>query len=65
MNDYYSGYYWGTNPYDSSELESRITDIDLRNKVNKKIRTMDKARIVDMTISVKYAIVTLKGTVIL
>jgi hypothetical protein len=64
MNDYYSGYYWGMNPYDSLGLQGRMTDIDLRKKVVKKIMIMtDKIRIKNMTISVKYAIVTLGGTV--
>jgi osmotically-inducible protein OsmY len=53
----------GRNPYDSSGLQGRITDIDLRNRVIERIRTIDKITIKGMTISVKYAIVTLKGTV--
>jgi osmotically-inducible protein OsmY len=62
MSDYYSGYYWGLNPYDSSDLDGRITDIELRNKVITRIRMIDKARR-DLTISVKDAVVTLRGTV--
>jgi osmotically-inducible protein OsmY len=63
MSNHYSGYYWGMNPYDSSDLQGRIADVDLESKVSTRIRTMNKDRIKDMTISVKNAIVTLKGTV--
>jgi hypothetical protein len=63
MSDYYSGYYWGTNPYDSSDLNGRMTDIDLRNKVIGRIEMNDRIRIKGVTVSVKYAIVTVRGTV--
>jgi osmotically-inducible protein OsmY len=63
MSDYYCGYYWGTNPYDSSGLQGRITDNELRNKVIERINAIGKIRIKGMTISVKYAVVTLKGAV--
>jgi osmotically-inducible protein OsmY len=63
MSNYYSGYYWGLNPYDSSDLEGRVSDIELRNEMIARIRTMDKARTMNMTILVKDAIVTLRGTV--
>jgi hypothetical protein len=51
MSDYYSGYYWGNNPYDSSDLKGRITDIELTNRAVERIRTMDKIRINNLKIS--------------
>ena len=63
MSDYYSGYYWGTNPYSSSGLRGKITDVELRDKIIKRINTINKIEIYDMKISVKYGIVTLNGTV--
>jgi osmotically-inducible protein OsmY len=63
MSDYYSGYYWGINPFDSSDLQGRIIDTDLKNKVIERIRKIDKIRIKSMMVSVNYTIVTLGGTV--
>ena len=63
MSDYYSGYYWGTNPYSSSGLEGKITDVELRDKIIKRMNTIHKIEIYDMKISVKYGIVTLNGSV--
>jgi hypothetical protein len=31
--DYYAGYYWGRNPYDSEYLSTEKTDDELKNKV--------------------------------
>ena len=37
--DYYSGYYWGNEPYDSSEIvDRRKSDDELKNKVNENLR---------------------------
>ena len=33
--DYYAGYYWGNNPYDSNELAGRINDKELKNRILK------------------------------
>jgi osmotically-inducible protein OsmY len=33
--DYYAGYYWGNNPYDSNELAGRINDEELKNRLLK------------------------------
>lgn len=54
MSDYYSGYYWGTNPYSSSDLEGKITDVELRDKVIERINTISKIRIHELEISVRY-----------
>jgi osmotically-inducible protein OsmY len=63
MSDYYSGYYWGTNPYSSSDLKGKIADVELRDKVIEKINTMDKIKIRDIEISVKEGIIILNGSV--
>jgi hypothetical protein len=31
--DYYAGYYWGNNPYDSNELAGRINDEELKSSI--------------------------------
>jgi hypothetical protein len=31
--DYYAGYYWGNNAYDSNELAGRINDEELKNRI--------------------------------
>lgn len=33
--DYYAGYYWGNNPYDSNELAGRMNDEELKGKILK------------------------------
>jgi osmotically-inducible protein OsmY len=33
--DYYAGYYWGNNPYDSNELAGRINDKELKSNILK------------------------------
>jgi hypothetical protein len=63
LSDYYSGYYWGTNPYNSSGLKGKITDVELRDKVIERINTMDKIENYDTEISVKDGIVILNGSV--
>lgn len=63
MGDYYSGYYWGMNPYSSSDIPGKITDVELRNKIIERINTIDKIGISDIEISVVYGIVTLNGSV--
>jgi osmotically-inducible protein OsmY len=63
LSDYYSGYYWGTNPYSSSGLEGKITDAELRNKVIERINAVHEIEAYDIKISAKYGIVTLNGSV--
>jgi osmotically-inducible protein OsmY len=60
LSDYYSGYYWGTNPYGSSGLEGKITDAELRNKVIERINAVHEIEGYDIKI---YGIVTLNGSV--
>jgi osmotically-inducible protein OsmY len=33
--DYYAGYYWGNNPYDSNELVGRINNEELKSNILK------------------------------
>jgi hypothetical protein len=64
MGEYYNGYYWGATPYDSFDFEDRTADIELRNRALTRIRTLGKARIRDITILLKDALVTLIGTIL-
>lgn len=50
-------------PYGSSGLEGKITDVELRDKIIEKINTMHKIEIYDMKISVQYGVVTVNGSV--
>ena len=36
--DYYSGYYWGNNPYDSSAVAGRKSDKELKNSIIESIQ---------------------------
>lgn len=51
------------NPYSSSGLKGKITDVELRDKIIEKINTIHKIEIYDMKISVKYGVVTVNGSV--
>ena len=62
--DYYSGYYWGNEPYDSSEIvDRRKTDDELKNKVNENLRKNDKIDPSHIEVYVNNSAVTLKGSV--
>ena len=39
--DYYAGYYWGNNPYDSNDLAGRINDEDLKSNILKHLEKKD------------------------
>jgi BON domain-containing protein len=64
LSDYYSGYYWGNNPYSSFGLDGKINDAELRDKVIDRIKTIPKSEIHKIEISVKNSIVTLNGDVL-
>ncbi|MFL6401090.1 MAG: BON domain-containing protein [Nitrososphaeraceae archaeon] len=62
--DYYSGYYWGNEPYDSSDIvDRRKTDDELKNKVNENLRKNERFDLSHIEAYVKNSAVTLKGSV--
>jgi hypothetical protein len=62
--DYYSGYYWCNEPYDSSDIvDRRKTDDELKNKVNGNLRKNERIDLSHIEVYVKNSAVTLKGSV--
>ena len=61
--DYYSGYYWGNEPYDSSEISGRKSDEELKNKINENLRKNSKIDSSRIDVYVNNSAVTLKGLV--
>jgi osmotically-inducible protein OsmY len=58
--DYYAGYYWGSNPFDSCELPGRNSDNDL------KIAIVERLKARNSIISTDYVEISVNnGTVIL
>jgi hypothetical protein len=43
--DYYAGYYWGNQPYRSSEVPGRKSDEDLANDVLVRLRTLGFSKV--------------------
>jgi osmotically-inducible protein OsmY len=58
--DYYAGYYWGNDPYSSSEMPGRKSDDQLKSDILAKFSGTDLSQI---QVSVKNAVVTLTGSV--
>jgi hypothetical protein len=62
--DYYSGYYWGNEPYDSSEIiAGRKSDGQLKSRINENLRKNDKLDPSHIEVYVNNSAVTLKGSV--
>jgi hypothetical protein len=62
--DYYSGYYWDNEPYDSSLItDRRKTDDQLKSSVIENLRKNDKIDHSQIEVYVNNAAVTLKGSV--
>ena len=62
--DHYSGYYWGNEPYDSSEIvDRRKSDDELKNKVNGNLRKNDKLDASHIEVYINNSVITLKGSV--
>ena len=57
--DYYAGYYWGRNPYDSEYISTEKTDDRLKKKVLQKLQIYPDAIIV----LVHSGLVLLEGTI--
>jgi osmotically-inducible protein OsmY len=58
--DYYAGYYWGNDPYSSSEMPGRKSDDQLKSDILAKFSGTDLSQI---QVSVKNGVVTLTGSV--
>jgi osmotically-inducible protein OsmY len=58
--DYYAGYYWGNNPYDSNELAGRINDQELKSSILKQLEKNGMMSS-DIMLHVKDGIVILIG----
>jgi len=58
--NYYSGYYWGNEPFSSAELPGRKSDEDLRNDV---IANLSGLGLSQVNVSVRNSVATLTGTV--
>jgi osmotically-inducible protein OsmY len=58
--NYYSGYYWGNEPYSSTQIPGRKSDEDLRNDI---IANLSALGLSQVNVTVKNGIATLTGTV--
>jgi osmotically-inducible protein OsmY len=58
--DYYAGYYWDNNPYDSNELAGRINDEELKSSILKQLEKNGMMSS-DIMLHVKDGIVILIG----
>jgi BON domain len=61
--DYYSGYYWGNNPYDSSTVAGRKSDEELKNSIIENIKKNNDINSSKIEVSVNNSTVILKGVV--
>jgi hypothetical protein len=61
--DYYSGYYWGNNPYDSSTVAGRKSDEELKNSIIENIKKNSDINSSKIEVSVNNSTVILKGVV--
>jgi osmotically-inducible protein OsmY len=61
--DYYAGYYWGNDPYDSSEISGRKSDEELKHSIRENIGKNNKINSDSIEISVNNATAILNGSV--
>ena len=61
--DYYAGYYWGNDPYQSYDLPGRKNDSELKSTILERLRATYDPVPNSITISVKDGIVVLTGHV--
>jgi osmotically-inducible protein OsmY len=59
-DDYYAGYYWGNDPYNSTQMPGRKSDEELKKDVLSNLTEADLSRI---DVSVTNAVAVLTGTV--
>jgi osmotically-inducible protein OsmY len=61
--DYYAGYYWGNNPYDSSEISGSKSDEELKHSIRENIGKNNKINSDSIGVSVNNATAILNGSV--
>jgi osmotically-inducible protein OsmY len=61
--DYYSGYYFGNDPYRSGSLGERHDDESVKRKVEESLRNNSVTKSLDIKITVVDGLVTLHGSV--
>jgi len=61
--DSYSGYYWGNEPYDSSNIPGRKSDEELKNNVDLNLKKNNNISSSRIEVYVNNSAVTLKGSV--
>jgi osmotically-inducible protein OsmY len=61
--DYYEGYYWGNEPYESYDLPGRKSDGELKRSILERLRVNNGHELDNITISVHNGIVVLTGPV--
>ena len=62
--DYYAGYYWGNDPYESYDLPGRKSDNELKNSILERLSANNEGNALDsITVSVENGIVVLTGNV--
>ena len=61
--DYYSGYYWGNNPYDSSQVPGRKSDDEIKSDIKENLRKNNKINSSQIEVQVNNFSVILKGFV--
>jgi osmotically-inducible protein OsmY len=61
--DYYAGYYWGNDPYDSSEISGRKSDEELKHSIRENIGKNNKINSDSIEVSVNNATAILNGSV--
>lgn len=61
--NYYAEYYWGNNPYDSSEISGTKSDEELKHSVRDNLRKNDKINSDNIEVSVNNATAILNGVV--
>ena len=63
LEDSYSGYYWGNEPYDSSRIPGRKSDEELKNNIDQNLNNNSNINSSRIEVHVDNSAVTLKGSV--
>ncbi|MFL6380734.1 MAG: BON domain-containing protein [Nitrososphaeraceae archaeon] len=61
--DYYAGYYWGNDPYESYQMPGRKSDSELKSSILERLRANNGLSLDSITISVDNGTVILTGHV--
>jgi osmotically-inducible protein OsmY len=63
VQDYYAGYYWGNDPYESYDLPGRKSDSELKKSILERLHKNCSLMMDSITISVENGTVVLTGQV--